>query len=211
LGPKSHSRAVLSQRQLDPFTLFCHSGRRGNIMRLIHRLASIVTSMFVAMSMAGGASAQGAESEVVFTRKSWEVRIVAFPDQSLACVARVQKPGSSFSIWADGSSAVQLQFFSTAWSFGKEAADIVVQIDRRAKWDLTNADLSDNSILFGLPNSKASERFLVEVTQGNRAKLFNTNGQLVEQWSLAGSMASINALIECAAALKLEADPNPFD
>ena len=38
---------------------------------------------------------------------------------------------------------MQLQFYSTAWEFGEgDTADLEVQIDSRAPWNLTGADLS---------------------------------------------------------------------
>lgn len=184
-------------------------------MHWFKRLKAAIAALSVVAFLAPPVLAKETQSQVIFTRKNWEVRVVAFPDASLACVARVDQPGSSFSIWADGFGAVQLQFYSTAWSFDNETADIVVQVDRRAKWDLTNAELNENSILFNLPDGKASERFLVEIAKGNKVKLFNTSGRLVEDWSLAGSLASIQALVDCADQLKAEggggADKNPFN
>lgn len=172
-------------------------------------LAAILAAL---LGLAGAARAQDVESEVIFNHKSWEVRVVAFPDGSIECLARVSKPGSSFSVWADAGANVQLQFFHDDWSFDNETADIVVQIDRRPKWDLTNASLDQNSIHFGLPNgSEASSRFLVEVAQGNRIKLKNSSGRQVDEWSLAGSKASMAALVECARLIREDTDGNPFN
>lgn len=182
-------------------------------MSFFPRGLAIVLTIMLGFAGAAQAQAQAPQSQVVFSHKKWEVRVVGFDDGSLACVARVEKPGSSFSIWGDAFGAVQLQFYATAWRFNDETADIVVQIDRRAKWDLTNAELDQNSILFNLPDGDASIRFVKEVARGNQIKLFNKSGKLVESWSLAGSSASINALIDCTNLLKSEADgdQNPFN
>jgi hypothetical protein len=162
----------------------------------------------------GGVAAQAAdlvESRIVYQRKHWEVLVAAYDDASITCIARVEKPGSAFAIWADGDSAAQLQFWDNSWNFSGGAEDIVVQIDRRAKWDLTNADLDGQSVWFTLPNNNDAERFIREVAYGNTIKLFNNSGRLIDSWSLAGSLASINALIDCTDSLLTQADGNPFN
>jgi hypothetical protein len=124
--------------------------------------------------------------------------IVGWDDGSVGCVAQVSAPGESFSIWTFPDGAVQLQFYSTAWNFGEgDTADLEVQIDRRAPWNLTGAELYQNSVLFYLPDSKAGVDFIVEVARGNRLYLRSDDGSDVQNYSLAGSRASIDALIDC--------------
>jgi hypothetical protein len=137
-----------------------------------------------------------------YGHKAWTVHVVTFADNSLACRARVNEPGASFAIWADGYSAVTLEFIRSNWDFYEGREDIIVQIDRRASWDLTDADLAGNQILFQLPGGNASDRFLGEIVRGNQVKLFSNSGEFVESWSLAGSSASINKLIECTRRLR---------
>ncbi|WP_421703437.1 hypothetical protein [Aliiroseovarius sp.] len=147
------------------------------------------------------ASAQPYEN-YYYGHKAWTVHVVTFADNSLACRARVSEPGASFAIWADGYSAVTLEFLRSNWDFYEGREDIIVQIDRRASWDLTDADLSGNQILFQLPGGNASDRFLGEIVRGNQVKLFSNSGDFVESWSLAGSSASIDKLIECTRRLR---------
>lgn len=177
-------------------------------MTLIDSARKFVVGIIAGVLLAAPAAAQ-TESQVVYTRGQWEVRVVSFPDATLSCVARVQKSGSSFSIWFDGYSAIQLQFFSTAWSFNNEVGDIVVQVDGRPRWDLTDADMDQNSIHFTLPDNDAAGRFLGELRNGTRLKLLTTSLKLVEQWSLSGSASSMSALADCAEALM--DDGNPFN
>jgi hypothetical protein len=51
-----------------------------------------------------------------------------------------------------------------------------VQIDKRAPWNLTNAELYQNSVLFNLPDSDAGIEFIIEVAQGNRLFLRSDDG-----------------------------------
>lgn len=155
-----------------------------------------------------GASAGAQQSEVLFKHKHWQVEIVGWDDGSVGCVAQVSSPGESFSIWTFPDGAVQLQFYSTAWQFGEgDRADLQVQIDRRAPWNLTNAELYKNSVLFFLPDDKAGVDFIVEVARGNRLYLRAANGKDVQNYSLAGSRASIDALIECGNVITRPGNP----
>lgn len=160
--------------------------------------------------LTGPAVAQ--QSEVLFSHKHWQVEVVGWDDGSLGCVAQVTAPGESFSIWTFPDNSVQLQFYSTAWEFGEgDTADLVVQIDRRAPWNLTNAELYKNSVLFNLPDSQTGINFVVEVARGNRLFLRADDGSDVQNYSLSGSRASIDALVECGKAITARTPGNPFN
>ncbi len=159
-------------------------------------------------AITGVAAAQS--SEVLFSHKHWQVEVVGWDDGSVGCVAQVSAPGESFSIWTYPDGAVQLQFYSTAWQFGEgDTADLQVQIDRREPWNLTGAELYQNSVLFYLPDSAQGVDFIVEVAQGNRLFLRASDGADVQNYSLAGSRASIDALVECGEVIGR--GPNPFN
>jgi hypothetical protein len=166
-----------------------------------------VAAAVIAATM-GTAEAQ--QSEVVFSHKHWQVSVWAFDNGSVACSAEVNAPGESFSMWTFPDGAVQLQFYSTAWQFGEgDTADLEVQIDRRAPWNLTGAELYQNSVFFYLPDDQAGVNFIVEVARGNRLYLRSADGSDVQNYSLAGSRASIDALVECGNVIGRA--PNPFN
>jgi hypothetical protein len=159
-----------------------------------------------------GSAVHAQQSEVLFSRKHWQVEVVGWDDGSLGCVAQVSAPGESFSIWTFPNDTVQLQFYSTAWQFDEgTTADLEVQIDRRAPWNLTNAELYQNSVLFNLPDSQAGINFIVEVARGTRLYLRDDDGSDVQNYSLAGSRASIDALIECGKVISDQSPGNPFN
>ncbi len=169
-----------------------------------------LAAALVAAWVAGQATAQ--ESEVLFSHKHWQVSIVGWDDGTVGCVAEVKAPGESFSIWTFQDGAVQLQFYSTAWEFGEgQTADLGVQIDRRAPWSLTGAELYKNSVLFYLPDSKAGVNFITEVARGNRLYLRDDHGSDVQNYSLAGSSASISALVDCGDVITKKTPGNPFN
>ncbi|HLQ18474.1 MAG TPA: hypothetical protein VK146_05795 [Tabrizicola sp.] len=173
---------------------------------------SIRTAFAAGLIAASVSGAQAQQSEVLFSHKHWQVSIVGWDDGSVGCVAEVKAPGESFSIWTFPDGAVQLQFYSTAWSFGEgQTADLGVQIDRRAPWSLTGAELYQNSVLFYLPDDQAGVNFITEVARGNRLYLRDDGGSDVQNYSLAGSSASISALIDCGDVITNKTPGNPFN
>lgn len=164
------------------------------------------------LGVLGTAAYAEPQSERLFDHKNWMVEVVAFDDGSLACVAQVTDGDDSFSIWADPWNPVKLQFYSTSWDFsGGGSADLAVQVDRREPWSLTDAELYENSVLFNLPEGDSSTRFLMEVVNGQTLHLGNEDRDHVQSYSLAGSSASIQALIACVDALGSDDDSNPFN
>ncbi len=154
----------------------------------------------IAIGLAGilGATAAPAQqSEIVFSRKAWQVELVAFDDGTFGCVAHVTRPRGSFSVWIFEDDTARLQFFSDEWEFEGGTADLEIQIDRRGPWTLTNAELYENSVLFNLPDSRDGKRFIREVAAGNKLILRDDDGEQVRQFTLAGSAASMLALAEC--------------
>lgn len=152
-------------------------------------------------AMAGLAAAQ--TTETVYSHKHWRVDVVAFEDGSFACMGQVANDdgSDSFSIWTMQDNTVRLQFYSTSWQFEDSTANLQVEIDRKSPWTLNDANLSQNSVLFDLPAGDAAVNFLVEVSQGTRLYLRNEQGADVMDYSLSGSSASIQALLECGDAI----------
>lgn len=173
----------------------------------------IVRMTVLAALLAASAGAVNAQqSEVLFSHKHWEVSVVGWDDGSVGCVAEVKAPGESFSIWTFPDGAVQLQFYSTAWEFGEgQTADLGVQIDRRAPWSLTGAELYQNSVLFYLPDDQSGINFITEVARGSRLYLRDNDGSDVQNYSLSGSSASISALVDCGDVIKNKTPSNPFN
>lgn len=165
------------------------------------KLLPLACALALATSVAAPAVADN-QNAVVYSYRDWEVRVVAWDDGTLACVAQVTYPDDSFAIWADRENPIRLQFYSSSWNFGDSSADLEVQIDGHAPWSMSNANLYKQSILFDLPDSRSGTRFLSEVVYGNTLYLRDSRGRDVQNYSLSGSQASINALTKCVDALK---------
>ncbi len=168
-----------------------------------------VLALALAAPVAAPVAAQ--QSEVLFSHKHWQVELVAWNDGGLGCRATVGDNNENFAIWTFQDSSVELQFYSRAWDFGEgDTADLQVQIDKKAPWNLTKAELRLNSVLFFLPDSDAGVEFIVEVAKGNRLYLRSNDGGDVQNYSLSGSGASIDALIECGKVITQQNPDNPF-
>ena len=159
----------------------------------------------------GGAAMAETTSTSLYQHKHWEVEFVQFDDGTSACLAEVDAGTDSFSVWYYQDDSFRLQFYSTDWEFGEgQTADMEVEIDRRGSWSMTGAELYKNSVLFNLPDNETGVRFLIEVAQGNQLYLRTAAGEGVKWYSLAGSRASMDAMIQCGEALA-QTPGNPFN
>lgn len=173
----------------------------------------------LALTLSLGAVPRPATAEVtsrtIYKHQSWQVRVVNYGDKRLRCVAQVSRSGNIFSIWASPDSKVRLQFYSRDWAFGaRHRGDLKVRIDGYPSWRMRNAELYKHSVLFNLPSSSKGTKFLLEVARGNTLRLYNSRGKHVRSYTLAGSRASMSALIRCVKALRGGSgagDSNPFD
>ena len=158
---------------------------------------------------AGAASAQ--QSEVVYSYKHWQVLIHGFDDGSVSCEAKVGTTTESFSIWTYPNGAVSLQFYSTSWQFGEapdQYSDVSFEVDRRGPWS-ASGNLYLNSVLVDLPDNQSGVNLITEIARGNRLYLRSADGSDVQDYSLAGSSASIDALIDCGNVI--QSPGNPFN
>jgi hypothetical protein len=166
--------------------------------------------MVAAVMLAGAGNALANQVETLYEHKAWVVQGVTFDDGSYACLAEVSDPGESFTIWTFPDRSIRLQFYSEDWDFGEgDTANMEVEIDRRSPWTLTGANLLQNSVLFDLPDLDESVNFVVEVAKGNKLYLRTEDGSEVRNYTLAGSKASIQQLVDCGNAIA--GDSNPFD
>ena len=176
-------------------------------------MRSFTTAMMAGLFLTGAGAPVLAETttETLFQHKHWEVELVSYDDGTSACLAEVDAGTDSFTLWTYGDSSVRLQFYSVEWAFGDtgDTADLSVEIDGRGAWSLTDADLFENSVLFNLPDSDQSVDFILEVANGNTLHLRSDTGEGVMDYSLAGSSASIGALIDCNEGLA--GGTNPFN
>ena len=169
-----------------------------------------------AVGMALGLAATSAHAETqyetLYQHKAWEVQVVGFDDGSFSCLAQVSEGDESFTLWAGADGLVKLQFYSTDWDFGEgDSADLEVEVDRRTPWTLNAAELYLQSVLFTLPDSDIGTKFLLEVVKGNTLYLRDADGNDVRSYTLAGSSASIKALVECVDGISSGSpDTNPF-
>jgi hypothetical protein len=162
---------------------------------------------FLATVLASPVVAQ--DSEIIFQRGAWLVEIVRFDDGELACSARVTQGQDTFAIWVFQDGYTQLQLYSPDWQFGESTADLVVQVDRRAEWNLSNAQLTQSSVLFNLTDESDAVDLLIEIARGDTFKVRNDQGQSVINFTLLGSRASMQTLGDCEIALG-QVTGNPF-
>ncbi len=150
------------------------------------------------------------KTDVLYQNQSWMVEGVTFDDGTYACLAEVTDPGESFSIWIFPDKSIRLQFYSSDWDMtAGDTANLQAEIDHRSPWVIPDAQLTQHSALYDLPNSNESVNFVVEVAKGSTLHLRTEKGEFLRDYSLAGSSASIQYLVDCGNAIT--GDRNPFN
>lgn len=148
------------------------------------------------IALAAGPAAAETTSENVFRESGWEVNLVRFDDGTADCVAETMETAESFSIWRM-ETGMRLQFYSEAWSFGEgRYGDLSVGVDSLEPWNLTEAELYMNSILFDLPDGEGSGRFFSELAGGTDLFLIDPDGGK-RRYSLEGAAGALEALDFC--------------
>ena len=149
-------------------------------------------------------------TEVLYEFRSWVVEGVTTDDNTFACNARVSLLGDSFSLRPLLDKAVRLEFYSDEWEFGEgDAADIQVQVDSRTPRDFSDATLLQSSVYVDLRDPEEGASFLKEIAGGTKLYLRSADGTDVRNYSLFGSSAAIEHLVDCSKAPVR--DRNPFN
>ncbi len=156
------------------------------------------------------APASAERTEVLYEFRNWVVEGITTDDNTFACNARVALLGDSFSIRPLLETTVRLEFHSEEWEFGVgDTADIQVQVDGFSSRDFTGATLLQSSVFVDIPDPDEGQSFLAEVAKGTQLFLRSAKGTNVKSYSLFGSKAAIQHLVDCS---KLPVrDRNPFN
>jgi hypothetical protein len=139
------------------------------------------------------------KTETLFKQLNWETSRVTFDDGDVACLAEVANHDSSesMSLWRFRDT-LRLQFYSEAWSFGEgEQADIDLKIDDLASWQMTNAELYKNSVLFDLPADENGDKLTMELRSGKTAVVTGDSAIGYRNYSLLGAVEAIPYLEGC--------------
>lgn len=140
------------------------------------------------------------------------MQVAGFDDGSFSCLAQVSEGNEIFTVRAGAGSLVKVQFYPAEWDFGEgDTADPEVETDRSTPWALKAVELHLQSVLFTLPDSDIGSKFLLGVVKGNTLYLCDADGNDVRSCTLAGSGASIQALVDCVGAIASGSlETNPF-
>lgn len=170
------------------------------------RRLSYLATVLAAAAFSACAAAKST-STVLLNTGDWQVRSVRWDDGASACVAEVSNDSDTFSVWEDRAHPARLQFYSTSWDFapdpkgGDQFRDLAVKIDDHQVWNLHNADLYKQSILFDLPTGDSGAQFLNEVAGSKVLLLEESDGTQIRSYSLTGAGQSIGALKDCVSKL----------
>jgi len=151
-------------------------------------------SIIAAAALALTATTATAETQVhkLHSYKHW---IVEFNQRNAS--AWCSASNGNFILNADNAGNYEIQIFVPGADFGDHRAPFSVAIDNLAMWTQKTAQYYKQSIFTG----GIKTEILVEMARGQRIHTFNSKGQHVSTYSLAGSTAAIKALADCGSKL----------
>ena len=161
---------------------------------MLKRLTSV---FFIALMLPGLAQAQRYDTNRLFTRGAWYVDLVYdTQDRSYWCNAStINRKNQEFSVTGFDDGSLSIFIFDDDWNLTREDITFRIDVDRSG-WTVyglaegvgVSAELDDAS--------KAAD-FLADVAAGNVVRVLTQNGKGIATFSLHGSRAALNALLDC--------------
>lgn len=159
--------------------------------------------LFTSIALIAGIAASGAsalEWDTLYSRGNWRLDLNLHDDGTRSCESRtVNSGGYVFSLytWDDGDYVIR--FSHEDWEFGEEIVDqdFIVEIDRRAPWDISGTKTENVIQLIVTPPSQPLERYFREVRAGRTLYLRNDDGVEITRFSLSGTTATLNQHRNC--------------
>lgn len=147
------------------------------------------------------------ESETLFSKGAWEVEITFdTEDSTFWCEAATDnRANQSFSIVAYDTGTAAIFVFDPRWNLSERSIKFLIDIDY-SRWEISGRG-SGRSVSSFMHDGEKAGKFLKELSQGNAVAIYNSDEKRLATFSLSGSSAALNALMECWTAIR----PNGAD
>lgn len=161
----------------------------------IMRLSATILALTMNFS---GASASVDETEL-FRHKDWRVQHEYYTNsQAQACAARtVNRRGDTFDITVyDNHDMSLFIFFGTDVYLRETQRNITIDVDY-SRWYFNNLNQTEGSLTFRFGPDDDVESFIKQIMRGQAVSIKDKRGGNFAVWSLRGSSAAIQKLVEC--------------
>jgi hypothetical protein len=150
------------------------------------KLAAAALAAFIAFPAAA------ADERLMYERGDWAVTLVDWDDGTLSCKASSQTDDTRMIVWGDSwNETLNFQFVARGWDFAEATGTIFVDIDYQ-RYDA--AALFHGGSIFV---NDLSADFMRHFKRGSAIALFDEYGRRVMTYSLRGTSAVTDALLEC--------------
>lgn len=134
---------------------------------------------------------------LIFERGQWTVTKTTMDDGMQYCVAAVRGETAWVNIWLEADGTTTLQFDSDDWGYDISTETFIATIDNRKSLPLGAPEFDGSSVNFLLPYTDGNVSFFADLRAGQDLFLNNTAGELIANFPLSGSSASIVAAVDC--------------
>jgi hypothetical protein len=150
------------------------------------KLAAAALAAFIAFPAAA------ADETLMYEHGAWSVSLVDWDDGTLSCRAGSETDDTKMRVWADSwNETLNFQFVASGWDFTPSEGTIFVDIDYQ-RYEAP-ATFDGGSIFV----TDLSAEFMRHFKRGSAIALFDEYGRRVMTYSLSGTSAVTDALLEC--------------
>ncbi len=147
------------------------------------------------------------ESRILFSKGAWLVEITYdTEDDVFWCSARsTNRQSQTFSVTAYANSTMSIFFFDNRWDLSPRPVSFIIDVDYE-RWTV-DGSADGIGISSDLSNAEVAGEFVGDLMQGNAVALYNNDERRLATFSLNGSAAAINELIDCWDKIVVPRDP----
>lgn len=137
------------------------------------------------------------ETVTLYSKGAWSTIVEMYDTGEMACAMTTVQRGGRLDLThyrSRGGLEIYLNFDGVQG--GAYVVDLELEVDDWGPWNLYKARGQGSAIFFELPDEDASSRLVAEIALGKMLYLYD-GPEIYHHWSLSGSAAALNALIDC--------------
>jgi len=162
-----------------------------------HFIGTFVFFFALGILWASGTVASELDSKTLLQKGAWSVELTHdTSDGTLWCSASTYNRGNqSFGLAAFDSGLLALIISDPYWSLKTRPIRFLLDIDYK-RWTI-DGSASEDYVSLNMNNPEKSAEFIKDLMRGNAVAVLNDNGNRLATFTLNGSYAALDALVDC--------------
>ena len=161
----------------------------------------LATAIFISVNINQTFAAEMIDDKVLFKKGDWEVTLLRYDDRSSACVARIRDLRDfwkEFQIYT-APEVDELAFFYEYGDANAKLKTFKFAIDKFSSWSYVDPTKDGGWLILDLNvnSEKIFRQIVSQIRKGKELFHLDDDNKVINIFSLKGSNAAINALIDC--------------